>query len=101
MGVALTALNPKNLLTLRAAAAIAQTGVSAGRQAAALAVFVIVGALGPAVPVGIHLATRERGKKLLGELEAWMAAHNSAIMAVLCLLIGAKLIVDAISGLSA
>jgi hypothetical protein len=29
-----------------------------------------------------------------------MAAHNAAIMAVLCLVIGAKLIGDAITGLS-
>jgi threonine/homoserine/homoserine lactone efflux protein len=102
MGVALTALNPKNLLlTLGAAAAIAQTGISSGRQAAALAVFVVIAALGPAIPVGIYFAMRERATKLLGELEAWMAQHNNAIMAVLCLLIAAKLIGDAISGLSA
>jgi hypothetical protein len=29
-----------------------------------------------------------------------MAAHNAAIMAVLCLVIGAKLVGDAITGLS-
>ena len=28
---------------------------------------------------------------------SWMAAHNAAIMAVLCLVIGAKLIGDAIT----
>jgi hypothetical protein len=33
-------------------------------------------------------------------LELWMAGHNAAIMAVLCLVIGAKLIGDAITGLS-
>ena len=36
---------------------------------------------------------------LLDELKAWMGAHNAAIMAVLCLVIGAKLIGDGISGL--
>ena len=32
--------------------------------------------------------------------KSWMAAHNAAIMAVLCLVIGAKLIGDGITGLS-
>jgi threonine/homoserine/homoserine lactone efflux protein len=40
MGVALSAINPKNLiLTLGAAGAIAQTGIETGEQAVALAVF--------------------------------------------------------------
>lgn len=34
------------------------------------------------------------------EREGWMAANNAAIMAVLCLVIGAKLIGDGISGLA-
>ena len=37
---------------------------------------------------------------VLAELKSWMAAHNAAIMAVLCLVIGAKLIGDAVTGLS-
>jgi len=43
---------------------------------------------------------RERAAKLLAELETWLAAHNAAIMAVICLLIAAKLAGDAISGLT-
>ena len=102
IGVALSAVNPKNLvLTIAAAAAIAQTGISGSRQAAALAVFVVIGTLGPALPVAIYFAMRQRATKLLAELQGWLAAHNAAIMAVLCLVIAAKLIGDAISGLSA
>ena len=41
----------------------------------------------------------ERAAKLLDELKAWMGAHNAAIMTVLLLVIGAKLIGDGISGL--
>jgi threonine/homoserine/homoserine lactone efflux protein len=101
IAVALSALNPKNLLlTVGAAAAIAQTGVSAGDQAIALAVFVLVGTLGPAAPVVIYFALGERATRILDELKTWMTAHNSAIMAVLCLVIGAKLIGDGISGLA-
>jgi hypothetical protein len=37
---------------------------------------------------------------LLAGLKDWMSAHNAVIMAVLCLVIAAKLIGDGISGLA-
>ena len=58
MGVALSAVNPKNLLlTVAAASAIAQTGVDAGSQAVALAVFIVIGTLGPGLPVVMAAVT--------------------------------------------
>jgi threonine/homoserine/homoserine lactone efflux protein len=101
IGVLLSALNPKNLiLTVGAAAAIAQTGVSTGDQAVALAVFVALATLGPGIPVGIFFLMRDRAADILESLRGWMARENTTIMAVLCLIIGAKLIGDAISALS-
>jgi threonine/homoserine/homoserine lactone efflux protein len=101
IAAALSGINPKNLLlTVGAAAAIAQTGVDAGEQAVALAVFILVGTLGPALPVVIFFALGARAKHLLDDLKLWLAANNVAIMAVLCLVIGAKLIGDGISGLA-
>jgi threonine/homoserine/homoserine lactone efflux protein len=101
MGALLSGVNPKNLLlTLGAATAIAQTGIDTGEQAVALAVFVAIGTLGPGLPVAIYFALGARAKRVLDELKLWMAAHNPAIMAVLCLVIGTKLIGDAISGLT-
>jgi threonine/homoserine/homoserine lactone efflux protein len=102
MGVLLSALNPKNLiLVVGAATAIAQTGVGTGDQAVALAVFVLIGTLGPGIPVAIYFLMRERAAEILEHLHDWMARQNAAIMAVICLVIGAKLIGDAISALSA
>jgi threonine/homoserine/homoserine lactone efflux protein len=99
-GALLSGVNPKNLLlTVGAAAAIAQTGVPAGEQAVALAVFIVVGTLGPGIPVAIYFAMGERAERLLDNLKAWMGAHNAAIMAVLCLVIAAKLIGDGIAAL--
>jgi hypothetical protein len=49
--------------------------------------------------VVIYFALGARATKLLDGLKAWMGANNTAIMAVLCLVIGAKLIGDGISGL--
>ncbi len=101
MAVLLSAVNPKNLLLVfGAAAAIAQTGTSTGSQAGALAVFVILGTLGPAAPVGIFFLMRDRAATILEGLRGWMARENATIMAVLCLIIGAKLIGDAISALA-
>jgi len=100
-GVVLSAANPKNLLlAIAAAAAIAQTGIPGGEQAVAYAVFAIVGTIGVAIPVVIYFALGERAGPILGRLKGWMAAHNAVIMAVLLLVIGAKLIGDAISGFS-
>jgi threonine/homoserine/homoserine lactone efflux protein len=101
MGILFSGVNPKNLiLTVAAASAIAQTGIDTGEQAVALAVFVVIGTLGPGLPVAMYFALGARARHVLDELKAWMAGHNAAIMAVLCLVIGAKLIGDGISGLS-
>jgi Sap, sulfolipid-1-addressing protein len=97
----LSSVNPKNLILIAgAAAAIAQTGVSTGDQAVALAVFVVVGALGPGIPVAIYFLMRDRAIVILESLRAWMVGENATIMAVICLIIAAKLIGDAVTGLA-
>ena len=102
MAVVLAGVNPKNLLlTVAAATAIAQTGASGGDAAIALAVFVVLGTLGPGAPVALYFALGARAARPLAELKAWMAANNAAIMAVLVLVIGAKLIGDGVSALAA
>lgn len=99
-GALLSGLNPKNLLlTVAAGAAIAQTGISSGQQAIALAVFIVIGTLGPGLPVAIYFLMGDRAVALLDEIKTWMGRNNAAIMAVLCLVIGAKLIGDGIAGL--
>jgi threonine/homoserine/homoserine lactone efflux protein len=100
-GLVLAGVNPKNLLlTVGGAAAIAQTGVAGGEQAVALAVLVVLATVSVAAPVAVYFAMGTRAQRVLDNLKNWMAAHNAAIMAVLCLVFGAKLIGDAISGLS-
>ena len=101
MGALLAVVNPKNLLLLvGGAAAIAQTGASAGDQAVALAVFIVIATIGVAAPIAIKFLMGERATELLGRLHEWMVRENATIMAVICLLIGVKLIGDAISSLS-
>jgi threonine/homoserine/homoserine lactone efflux protein len=96
----LAGVNPKNLLlTAAAAATIAETGVDTSDQVIALAVFIFVATLGPGVAVAIYFVLGARAKRMLDELKLWMAANNATIMAVICLVIGVKLIGDGISGL--
>ncbi len=100
VGALLSGLNPKNLLLAAAAgAAIAETGISGGEQAAVYAIFVVIATMGVAAPVVIYFALGDRSAEPLGRLKDWMSQNNATIMAVLCLIIGAKLIGDGIAGL--
>ena len=97
----LSLLNPKNLLlAIGGATVIAQGGLSAGQEAGALAIFVAIATIGVAIPVVIFFAMGERSRELLDAMRDWMARNNAVIMAVLLLIIGVKLIGDAISGFS-
>ncbi len=101
-GVVLSAANPKNLaMAVAAAAEIAQLGVSAGDEAVAYAVFVLVGTIGVAVPVAMYFVLGERARPILDGTKGWMERNNAVVMSVLLLVIGAKLVGDAISGFSA
>ena len=66
----------------------------------AWAVFTLIASLGVGAPVVIYFAMGARAAKVLEELKTWMAHNNTAIMAVLCLIIGVKLVGDAITGFS-
>ena len=101
LGTVLSGANPKNLLlAVGGAAAIAQTGIPGGQQAIAYLIFALIGTLGVGIPVGIYFVMGARSEKLLAGLKDWMSAHNAVIMSVLCLIIAAKLIGDAISSLA-
>jgi Sap, sulfolipid-1-addressing protein len=100
-GVVLSGANPKNLvLAIAAAAAIAQTGIGGADQAIAYIVFALIATVGVAAPVVMYFVLGDRSERILTELREWMAQHNAVIMAVICLIIGVKLIGDAISGFS-
>lgn len=101
-GVALSAVNPKNLILIVAGmSAIAQAGLPAGEQAVDLLVFTLIASLGAATPVFIYFALGERSADLLARLKTWMARNNAVILSIILLVIGVKLVGDAIAGLSA
>lgn len=99
-GAVLVGVNPKNLLLAVAAAAIAQTSIPGGELAIAYAIFALIGTVGVGAPVVIYFAMGDRAGPILDRLKAWMGAHNAVIMALLCIVIGAKLVGDGIAGLA-
>jgi len=100
-GALLSGLNPKNLLlAVGAAATIAQAGVSTGQQALAYVVFAVIAAIGVASPVVIYFALGDRAPAVLDRMKSWMGQNNAVIMTILCLILGVKLIGQALGGLS-
>ena len=100
-GLALSGLNPKNILLMAAAAAeIAEAGLAGGQEIVVLVVFVVIASAGVLTPLVLSLALGERSRAMLDGLKAWLARHNAAIISVIFVAIGAKLIGDAISGFS-
>lgn len=102
LGALLSGLNPKNLgLTLGAALAVAQAGLTAGEEIGTMAVFVALGSATILGPLALYLALGTRAKEMLDGLKTWLGVHNAAIMTVLFLVLGTKLVGDAIAGLTA
>jgi threonine/homoserine/homoserine lactone efflux protein len=101
-GATLAGVNPKNIVLIVAAeAAVAQTEISTSAQAVVLAIFVVLASLGAAAPVVISLAFGERARALLARFNDWMVVNTNAILAVVLLVFGVILMVDAVSALTA
>jgi len=93
LGLLLAGLNPKNLLlTLGAAAGLAELGLTSTEALVSLIVFVVVGSLTIAGPVIYYLVGGSRAETALQSLREWLAVHNAAIMTVLFLVFGVSLI---------
>jgi Sap, sulfolipid-1-addressing protein len=100
LGALLSAVNPKNGGLTIAAASIAGAGLAGGQQAVALAVFVLIGSLGVLAPLVVYLAAGENAARTLDTWKTWAGDHNAAVMAVLFLVFGFKLVGDGIAVLS-
>jgi hypothetical protein len=93
LGLLTSGLNPKNLiLTAAAAASIAQTGATGGDAWGAIAVFVVLASSTVAGLIGYRTFGGESAHGHLDELKGWMGDNNAAVMAVILLLIGAKVL---------
>lgn len=95
LGLALSALNPKNLaLTAAAAASIAQAGLDGTDTVLAVAVFVVVGSLTVAGAVLAALVAPHATQAPLASIKSFMSRHNAVIMMVILLIFGVKLLAE-------
>jgi arginine exporter protein ArgO len=102
LGIAVSVLNPKNLvLALAGAGVIAQADLPTASEIAALVAFVALGTLGVTVPLALSLALGERGLALLKRPKQWMERNHPLIVALLALIFAAVLISNGIEGLNA
>ena len=80
------------------APAMAAFGLPTDQEIAVLLIFIIPRPSVVLTPVVVSLALGDRSRDLLDAPRGWMARNSLIVMAVLFLVIGAKLIGDAISG---
>jgi len=100
VGVAIGALNPKNVVVgLAAALSIASAGLSTGQQISAVGVYAFVAILGVAAPLVVTLALREKAQEVLDGWRSWLGQNNGVVLAVLFLIFGVVLIGKGIAGL--
>lgn len=100
LGVALAAVNPKNLLmTVSAGVTIADGALDTGQQVVAVVVFTALAASTVVLPVVAYLVAKERMRRPLEDLRGWLQANNATVMAVLILVIGVTQVGKGLGGL--
>jgi hypothetical protein len=96
LGLGLIALNPKDgLLTVAAGARLADSDPGAGAAAGALAVFVAVSSSTIAAPIAAEIALGDRAESLLERSRAWLERNGNAAVAVVLLVLGVLVAIDA------
>lgn len=101
-GALLAGGNPKNLaLTASSAAMIAEAGLSAGRSAMAVGVFVVIGSISVAGPVLFFAVAGERSAGPLAAFKAFLIENLAVIAMVVLILLGANLVGAGYAGLAA
>jgi hypothetical protein len=98
IGLLLAGVNPKNLgLTIAAASTISAAGLSSGEELTVLVIFVVLASLTVAVPVIANLIAGEKAAPTLNTMKTWLIHNNATVMAVLLVVLGAKVLGDGIA----
>ena len=93
VGAGIGAGNPKNVaVALASAVAISSSGLGGAGQAVVLAVYVVLASAGVATPVITVLVLGDRSSEVLEGWRSWLVRNNSAMLAVIYLLLGVLLI---------
>ena len=97
LGVLLAAANPK--VVVMALAAGAEIGVlvaGSGARVLALALFVVVGSIGVAVPVVVHRLLGARATPWLERAKTWLERNSTTLSIAVLLVLGVLLVVSAL-----
>lgn len=98
LALVLSSVNPKNLgLSIAAASSIGGVGLSTAGEAMAVAVYVFLASITLIVPVVGFLAARKAMTPVLDNMKDWLTANNATVMAVLFLVLGAKVLGDGVT----
>ena len=102
IAVLLSGVNPKNFaLDLAGVVVIAQAGLDPAAQWIWFAIFVFIASLTVVAPVGYYLVAGDRAEATLASMKTWLFRNNAAVMGVLLLIFGVKLLADGVQGLIA
>ncbi len=97
-GFLMAAVNPKNLgLTVAAAATIGAAGLGTTDEIVTLIVYVLIASVTIIVPVGAYLIMGDRADAPLTIAKQWLIDNNNTVMSVLFVVLGFKLIGDAMT----
>jgi hypothetical protein len=95
LALLLAGINPKNLLlSAGAGAALAQLGPTTSEATVAWLVYIALGSITIAGPVVYYLLGGEHARVALDGMKQWMAVHNAAVMTMLFVVFGVKLIAE-------
>lgn len=101
LALLLSAVNPKNLgLTVAAATTIDSFDLDGSDETIVVGVYVLIASITILVPVLGYLLARRRMTPALDTMKAWLMVNNATVMAVLFVVLGAKVLGDGIAALS-
>lgn len=96
-GILMSAANPKELLmALAAGLVIGTSGAGLLSSAVAIAVFVVVGAASVAGPLIVFLLGGEGTLARLERAREWLQVHNTAVAAVVLIVLGLLLVIGGV-----
>lgn len=98
----LSGVNPKNLaLNAAGVLVITQAGMSPPQEWTTLIVFVVLSSISVALPVIYYLIGGQHSQVTLERTKMWLIDKNEAVMAILLLIFGVKLLAAGAQGLLA
>ncbi|MFE5290288.1 GAP family protein [Nocardia sp. NPDC056611] len=98
-GLLVSLLNPKNLLLcITAGVTIGTADLSPTGTAAALTVFVLLGAASVLVPVGGYAVAADQLRGALARLKNWLQANNHTVIAVVFMVMGTTALAKGVTG---